>query len=251
MAAPARGDGRRRHAPSPPDHPGQHVLLLRNGMVERFGPREEVRQWIAHRNQRRSRCRPSERRAHEQAEHSLNPTSQPPSIRPLWQQAQQQALRMGVVGSCRWASGAERVGALAPLSAAVVAEGTVKSVGNRKTVQHAEGGIVSAIHVKDGDRVAQGQTLLTLADARVAATVQTLREQGAAHALKAQRLQAETDSRNLRCPTCSRCAISSWNGDSRPCGKAGQSARKTVRRQGTPASRAGSLAERAAGADPA
>jgi PrtD family type I secretion system ABC transporter len=29
-----------------------HVLLLRNGMVERFGPREEVRQWIAHRNQR-------------------------------------------------------------------------------------------------------------------------------------------------------------------------------------------------------
>lgn len=28
-----------------------HVLLLRNGMVERFGPREDVRQWIAHRNQ--------------------------------------------------------------------------------------------------------------------------------------------------------------------------------------------------------
>lgn len=28
-----------------------HVLLLRNGMVEQFGPREEVRQWIAHRNQ--------------------------------------------------------------------------------------------------------------------------------------------------------------------------------------------------------
>ena len=28
-----------------------HVLLLRNGKVEQFGPREEVRQWIAHRNQ--------------------------------------------------------------------------------------------------------------------------------------------------------------------------------------------------------
>ena len=28
-----------------------HVLLLRNGVAEKFGPREEVRQWIAHRNQ--------------------------------------------------------------------------------------------------------------------------------------------------------------------------------------------------------
>jgi PrtD family type I secretion system ABC transporter len=28
-----------------------HVLLLRQGMVEQFGPREEVRQWIARRNQ--------------------------------------------------------------------------------------------------------------------------------------------------------------------------------------------------------
>ncbi|MET3495110.1 type I secretion system permease/ATPase [Variovorax boronicumulans] len=28
-----------------------HVLLLRNGVAEKFGPREEVRQWIAHHNQ--------------------------------------------------------------------------------------------------------------------------------------------------------------------------------------------------------
>lgn len=123
----------------------------------------------------------------------MNPTSPPPSIRPLWQQAQQQALRMGVVGAALGILALSAWAALAPLAAAVVAEGAVKSVGNRKTVQHAEGGIVSGIHVKDGDRVAQGQTLVTLADARVAATVQTLREQGAAHALKAQRLQAETD----------------------------------------------------------
>jgi epimerase transport system membrane fusion protein len=97
------------------------------------------------------------------------------------------AASFGVLSLCAWAS-------LAPLAAAVIAEGTVKSVGNRKTVQHAEGGIVAAIHVKDGDRVGQGQPLVTLDDARVVANVQLLREQGAAHGLKAQRLQAETQS---------------------------------------------------------
>lgn len=95
------------------------------------------------------------------------------------------AATLGVLLLCAWAG-------LAPLAAAVIADGTVKSVGSRKTVQHAEGGIVAVIHVKDGDRVDRGQTLLTLDDARVAANVQTLREQGAAHALKVQRLQAET-----------------------------------------------------------
>ena len=68
----------------------------------------------------------------------------------------------------------------------------MKSLGERKSVVHAEGGIVAAIHVKDGDRVTVGQTLVTLADERVAASAQALREQGAAQALKAQRLQAET-----------------------------------------------------------
>lgn len=124
---------------------------------------------------------------------SLNIESQPTATRPLWQQAQQRALRMGIVGTALGVVALSAWAALAPLAAAVIAEGTVKSVGNRKTVQHAEGGIVAAIHVKDGDRVTQGQTLVTLADARVAANVQTLREQGAAYALRVQRLQAETE----------------------------------------------------------
>jgi epimerase transport system membrane fusion protein len=110
----------------------------------------------------------------------------------LWQQEQRRAMRLGIAGTVLGALALSAWAALAPLSAAVIAEGTVKSLGNRKTVLHAEGGIVSAIHVKDGDRVVQGQTLVTLADERVAASAQALREQGAANALKAQRLQAET-----------------------------------------------------------
>lgn len=123
----------------------------------------------------------------------LHSKRQPLPMQPLWQQAKQRALCTGVLGATFGMLAMIAWAALAPLSAAVIAEGTVISVGSRKTVQHAEGGIVAAIHVKDGDRVSKGQTLVTLADARVAASVQTLREQGAALALKAQRLQAETE----------------------------------------------------------
>jgi HlyD family type I secretion membrane fusion protein len=114
------------------------------------------------------------------------------SVPPKWQDEQRRAWRLGIAGTLFGALALTAWAALAPLSAAVIAEGTVKSLGNRKTVLHAEGGIVSAIHVKDGDRVVQGQTLVTLADERVAASAQALREQGVAGALKAQRLQAET-----------------------------------------------------------
>ena len=114
----------------------------------------------------------------------------PPS--PPWQQEMRRALRAGLCGTVLGVVALSAWAALAPLAAAVIAEGTVKSVGNRKTVLHAEGGIVAAIHVKDGDRVAQGQPLITLADARVAAGAQALREQWITNTLKAQRLSAET-----------------------------------------------------------
>jgi multidrug efflux pump subunit AcrA (membrane-fusion protein) len=106
-------------------------------------------------------------------------------------QEMRRALRAGLCGTLLGFLALSAWAALAPLAGAVIAEGTVQSAGHRKTVQHAEGGIVAAIHVKDGDRVVQGQPLITLADERVAAGAQSLREQWAASALKAQRLQAE------------------------------------------------------------
>jgi multidrug efflux pump subunit AcrA (membrane-fusion protein) len=101
------------------------------------------------------------------------------------------ALRAGVCGTLLGVLALSAWAALAPLGAAVVAEGTVKPAGNRKKVQHAEGGIIAAIHVKDGDTVVQGQPLVTLADERVAAGAQTLREQWVASTLKIHRLEAE------------------------------------------------------------
>ncbi|RYC48082.1 HlyD family type I secretion periplasmic adaptor subunit [Pectobacterium zantedeschiae] len=58
----------------------------------------------------------------------------------------------------------------APLDKGVMVNGSVVISGNRKVVQHNQGGIVDKIQVKDGDRVKAGQILLTLneVDARSA-----------------------------------------------------------------------------------
>ncbi|GKW20500.1 metalloprotease secretion protein [Pectobacterium araliae] len=58
----------------------------------------------------------------------------------------------------------------APLDKGVMVNGSVVISGNRKVVQHNQGGIVDKIQVKDGDNVEAGQILLTLneVDARSA-----------------------------------------------------------------------------------
>jgi HlyD family secretion protein len=53
--------------------------------------------------------------------------------------------------------------ALIPLNAGVHAQGSVAVLGNRQAVQHKEGGIVTAIHVREGDHVRAGQVLIELA----------------------------------------------------------------------------------------
>lgn len=93
------------------------------------------------------------------------------------------------VGTCAmgvWA-------AVAPLSGAVVAEGMVRDEGERKTIQHQEGGIVRAILVKDGDRVKAGQALVMLDDVRSNAEMTALQAQLDDEKAKAARLTAERD----------------------------------------------------------
>jgi len=79
----------------------------------------------------------------------------------------------------------------APLSGAVVAPAFVKVDLNRKPVQHQEGGIVSEVLVRDGDRVEAGQTLLVLRDVRVDATNELLGTQLDAELARTARLNAE------------------------------------------------------------
>src|SRR5215472_4386257 len=52
--------------------------------------------------------------------------------------------------------------ATAPLNGAAIAPAVIKVEGNRKTIQHLDGGIVRELLVKEGARVEAGQTLIVL-----------------------------------------------------------------------------------------
>jgi HlyD family type I secretion membrane fusion protein len=81
--------------------------------------------------------------------------------------------------------------AMAPLGSAVIASAVVKVDGNRKTVQHVEGGIVRELHVKEGDRVEAGQVLIVLDDAQARGTVELLAHQQLELRAQEARLRAE------------------------------------------------------------
>lgn len=52
--------------------------------------------------------------------------------------------------------------AVSRISGAVIAQGSVEVEGNRQVVQHPTGGVIAAIHVRDGDPVAAGDILISL-----------------------------------------------------------------------------------------
>ncbi len=84
--------------------------------------------------------------------------------------------------------------AMAPLDSAALAPGVLSVEGNRKSIQHLEGGIVAEIAVREGDRVAAGQSLVRLEETHARAALEQLQGRHyAALALEA-RLLAERDS---------------------------------------------------------
>ena len=85
--------------------------------------------------------------------------------------------------------------ALAPLSSAAIAPGTVIVEGNRRTVQHLEGGIVREILVRDGDAVAAGQPLVILDDTQARATLDLVQGRRVDALAREARLVAEGDGR--------------------------------------------------------
>lgn len=93
-------------------------------------------------------------------------------------------LLVGVVPVMGWM-------AFAPLSSAVVAGGFVKVDSNRHTLQHAEGGIVKVVHVRDGQKVKAGQPLLELGDVAVSAEFRRLTHRLLAERAGVMRLEAE------------------------------------------------------------
>lgn len=83
--------------------------------------------------------------------------------------------------------------AFAPLDAGAFARGQIAVSGNRQAVQHREGGVVSALHVAEGDAVRRGQILLTLSNGELRATERGVAGQVFALIAQRARLTAERD----------------------------------------------------------
>jgi epimerase transport system membrane fusion protein len=83
--------------------------------------------------------------------------------------------------------------AFAPLNGAVLADAIVKVEGNRKSVQHFDGGTVKEIRVKDGDIVKTGQVLLVLDDTRLRSEFNLYAQQYALLRATDARIRAELD----------------------------------------------------------
>ncbi|WMT72028.1 HlyD family type I secretion periplasmic adaptor subunit [Bradyrhizobium sp. Ash2021] len=67
--------------------------------------------------------------------------------------------------------------ATAPLNGAVVGNAIVKVDGNRKSVQHLDGGIVKELHVREGEKVNVGDLLIVLDESQARAEYDVLSQQ--------------------------------------------------------------------------
>lgn len=83
--------------------------------------------------------------------------------------------------------------ATAELAGAVIADGTVVVDSNLKKIQHATGGIVGEIHVRDGDKVSAGDLLVRLDATITRANLAILVGQIDEFAIRKARLVAERD----------------------------------------------------------
>lgn len=93
------------------------------------------------------------------------------------------ACLVGLGGFIVWAG-------LVPLSEGVAARGSIVVQTNRQNIQHLEGGIVRAIHVREGAVVKKGAPLLTLDDTTALASRDLIAKEFAAHAASEARLTA-------------------------------------------------------------
>ena len=83
--------------------------------------------------------------------------------------------------------------AFAPLNGAVLADAIVKVEGNRKSVQHFDGGTVKDIRVKDGDIVKSGEILVVLDDTGIRSEFNLYAQQYALLRATDARIRAELD----------------------------------------------------------
>ncbi len=82
--------------------------------------------------------------------------------------------------------------AFLPFYGAIIAPGMVKVFGNKKVIQHLEGGIVDKVFVKEGDRVKKGQLLIRLKNEKIDAQIALLQGRLDFKLAERARLKAES-----------------------------------------------------------
>ncbi|RWA76414.1 HlyD family type I secretion periplasmic adaptor subunit [Mesorhizobium sp. M1C.F.Ca.ET.193.01.1.1] len=84
-------------------------------------------------------------------------------------------------------------GATAPIAGATIAPGVVAAAGQNVMIQHLEGGVVSTIKVREGDRVLRGQALIVLDPTVAQSQLNRVLKQWVAQKAEIARLEAERD----------------------------------------------------------
>jgi membrane fusion protein, protease secretion system len=124
---------------------------------------------------------------------TLNPTDLGAPALPL---DLQRPLRFGLVALAIGAAALLGWAAAVPLAEGVPADGIVKTEGSRRNLQHARGGIVREILVRDGDVVRAGQPLLKLDDGDLQARLGMVDARWWPALAAEARLMAERDGRD-------------------------------------------------------
>lgn len=86
-------------------------------------------------------------------------------------------------------------GLTVPIAGGAVAPGVISPDGNRRTVQHLEGGIIAQLRVRDGDRVASGDPLVLLESLQARTVFNALLNQHQTLLVMQARLLAEQEGR--------------------------------------------------------
>jgi ABC-type glutathione transport system ATPase component len=164
------------------------VLVLKEGMVEAFGEREEVLRSVM-RRPAQQRVVPMRGSKEEPALPAPAETSQITKyLRARHQGSEDDGAALplskvirgpkviGYAAIVLFFGGFGAWATIASLASAAIAPGLVSPDGNRKTVEHLEGGIVREIRVREGDHVNAGQVLVVLEDVRARAEFEELQE---------------------------------------------------------------------------
>ncbi len=99
--------------------------------------------------------------------------------------------RMGLMLVFVFLGGFLAWGLTVPIAGGAIAPGVISPDGNRRTVQHLEGGIIAQLRVRDGDKVTAGQPLILLETLQARAVYNSLLSQYQTLLVMQARLEAE------------------------------------------------------------